>query len=97
MVRVTTAKPLTGYRLQVEFNDGTAGIYGVNPERKGGVFLRLLDPTVFQAVSINPDFGCVEWPGGIDLSPDCMRDEIVKAAAVGSNNALLLREEPPTK
>ena len=66
-----------GCRLQVVFNDGLAGIFPVEPERRGGVFLKLLEPQIFNAVTVNPDFGCVEWPGGIDLCPAAMHEEIV--------------------
>ena len=80
MIRITAAKTLDGHRLKVLFNDGAEGIYAVEPERRGGVFLRLLDPSVFNAVSINPDFGCVEWPGGVDLCPTAMHEEMLTAA-----------------
>jgi hypothetical protein len=56
-----------------------AGIFAVEPERRGGVFLKLLEPRVFNAVMVNPDFGCVEWPGGIDLCPDTMRQAMAQA------------------
>ena len=69
MVHVVTAKPLSDYRLEVTFNDGVKGVYHVEPRRRGGVFLKLLDEQVFNAVTINPDFGCVEWAGGVDLDP----------------------------
>ena len=72
MNRIVTAKPLPGYRLKVVFNDGLNGIFDVEPERRGGVFLKLLDKKTFNAVTVNPDFGCVEWPGGVDLCPDAM-------------------------
>jgi Protein of unknown function (DUF2442) len=72
MIRIISAKPLSGCRLQVVFNDGLAGIFSVEPQRRGGVFLKLLDAKIFNAVTVNPDFGCVEWPGGIDLAPDAM-------------------------
>jgi hypothetical protein len=72
MIRIVSAKPLSGYRLQVVFSDGLAGIFSVEPEQRGGVFLKLLDAKIFNAVTVNPDFGCVEWPGGIDLCPDMM-------------------------
>lgn len=39
-------------------------VFPVEPERRSGVFLKLLDTRVFNAVTVNPDFGCVEWPGG---------------------------------
>lgn len=76
MVRIVSAKPLSGHRLKITFNDGVGGIFDVKPERRGGVFLKLLDERAFNEVTINPDFGCVEWPGGIDLSPETMHREM---------------------
>jgi len=58
MLRIETAQPLTGYRLKARFSDGLEGIYPVEPERRGGVFLKLLDTKTFNAVTINPGFGC---------------------------------------
>src|SRR5208282_5469185 len=72
MIRIVSAEPLPDCRLKVTFNDGMIGIFSVEPERRGGVFLKLLDARVFNAVTVNPDFGCVEWPGGVDLCPDTM-------------------------
>ena len=88
MVRIVSAQPLPGCRLKVVFNDGLAGVFAVEPERRGGVFLKLLEPRVFDAVMVNPDFGCVEWPGGIDLCPDTMH----QAMAVAETQPAL---EPP--
>jgi hypothetical protein len=39
---------------------------------RGGVLLKLIELPIFNAVTVNPDFGCVEWPGGVDLCPDAM-------------------------
>jgi hypothetical protein len=86
MVRIISARPLSDFRLQVVFNDGTAGIFPVEPVRRGGVFLKLLDPQIFNAVTVNPDFGCVEWPGGIDLCPTAMHEEMTDAEAVAKEN-----------
>lgn len=80
MFRIIEAKPLEGYRLKVRFNDGLEGIYAVEPEHRGGVFLSLRDPAIFNAVRVNPDFGCVEWPGGVDLCPTSMHDEMLTPA-----------------
>lgn len=94
MVRIETAQPLTGYRLKVRLNDGLEGIYPVEPERRGGVFLKLLAAKTFNAVTINPDFGCVEWPGGIDLCPDTMHQAMLGSAAdVELPSPLALRED----
>jgi hypothetical protein len=48
-----------------------------------GVFLKLLDARVFNAVAANPDFGCVEWPGGVDLWPDAMHQTMTGSAGGG--------------
>jgi hypothetical protein len=58
--------------LWVNFKNGVSGVFPVEPERRGGVFLKLLDARVFNAVTVIPDFGCVEWPDGVDLCPDTM-------------------------
>ena len=78
MIRIVSASPLSGCRLQVVFNDGLAGVFSVEPERRAGVFLKLLEPAIFNGVTVNPDFGCVEWPGGIDLCPTAMHEEMVE-------------------
>ncbi|MGA2542929.1 MAG: DUF2442 domain-containing protein [Verrucomicrobiota bacterium] len=72
MNHIISAEPLPQCRLKVTLDDGLSGIFSVEPARRGGVFLKLLDARVFNAVTLNPDFACVEWPGGIDLCPDAM-------------------------
>lgn len=72
--RIISAERLPGCRLKVVFDDGLTGTFAVEPERRGGVFLKLLDPKVFNAVTVNSDFGSVEWQGGVDLCPDTMRE-----------------------
>ena len=71
-MRGISAEPLPQWRLKVTFNDGVSGVFPVEPELRGGVCLKLLDACVFNAVTVNPDFGCVEWPGGVDFCPDAM-------------------------
>ena len=72
------------------------GIFSVEPERRGGVFLKLLDARVFNAVAVNPDFGCVEWPGGVDLCPDTMHQAMIGAAAEVAT-PMALREDAPSR
>jgi len=74
MNRIISVEPLPDCRLKVAFDNGASGIFPVEPARRGGVFLKLLDARVFNAVTVNPDFGCVEWPGGVDLCPDAMHE-----------------------
>ena len=92
MVRIVSAEPLSDYRLKVVFNDGVCGIFAVEPQKRGGVFLKLLDAKIFNAVTINPDFGCVEWPNGIDLCPDTMH-RTMSDAEVELQNEGVLKED----
>jgi hypothetical protein len=93
MFRIVSAEPLPDCRLKVTFNDGVSGIFPVEPERRGGVFLKLLDTRVFNAVTVNPDFGCVEWPGGVDLCPDTMHQVMAGSESeVELHSAAALRE-----
>jgi hypothetical protein len=92
MIRVVELKPLEGARLWVRFSDGVEGVFAVEPDRRGGVFERLADPLVFNQVTIDEDFGCVEWPGGVDVCPTAMHEEVVQENAV-----VELKEEELTR
>ena len=94
MIRIISAEPLPHCRWKVTFNDGVSGIFPVEPERRGGVFLKLLDARVFNAVTVNPDFGCVEWPGGVDLWPDAMHQAMASSKYKAElHSAAALRED----
>jgi hypothetical protein len=94
MTRIAAVEPLPGYQLKVRFDDGATGVFAVDPQHRGGVFLNLLDISVFNRVTINPEFGCVEWPGGIDLCPDVMYEAVTGRQHSGkSQNELLLRDK----
>ncbi|MGA2786432.1 MAG: DUF2442 domain-containing protein [Verrucomicrobiota bacterium] len=93
MIRIVSAKPLPQHRLKVAFNDGVSGIFPMEPERCSGVFLKLLDAKVFNAVANNLDFGCVEWPGGVDLCPDAMHQAMTGFESEMEPQAAVLRED----
>ena len=51
-------------------------------------------PCLFKAITINSDFGCMEWPGGAGLCPDAMHQAITGSASeVGLHSAGALRED----
>lgn len=79
MVRIRSATPLDGYRLRLEFTDGTVGDVDLSRELWGPVFEPLRDPSVFRQVRVDPRFGTVVWPGDVDLDPD-----VLYAQATGS-------------
>jgi len=65
------------HRLLVRFADGTKGEVDVRSfifARNAGVFEPLRDPAEFAKAFI--ERGAVSWPGGQDLAPDAMYEDI---------------------
>lgn len=78
--RLAAVEALPGFRLRVQFMDGTEGavdLMGLIQSPGAGVFAALADPSLFSQVFI--EHGAVTWPGEIDLAPDAMYAEIKKA------------------
>jgi uncharacterized protein DUF2442 len=75
--RLKKVTPLSNYKLNVEFIDGTHGSVEMSHRilsDKSGVFGKLKDIKLFNQVYL--EYGVVTWPGEIDLAPDAMYDEI---------------------
>ena len=75
--RVSSVHALPGFRIAVQFLDGTAGEVDLSQRvgsEQAGVFSKLRDPALFEQVFL--DYGAVTWPGEIDIAPDAMYDEI---------------------
>ena len=71
--RLTKVKPLSNYRLEVEFIDGTHGFVEMQQQimsEEAGVFAGLRDVNIFRQAHI--ELGAVTWPNEIDLAPDAM-------------------------
>jgi hypothetical protein len=81
MHRVKNVIALSGYRLSVEFEDGTAGEIDMSDRLFGPVFKPLKDPGEFQKAAID-DFGAVAWPCGADLAPDALYQRLKKEVPV---------------
>jgi hypothetical protein len=68
---------LPGYQLKVRFLDDTEGLIDMSRlifSDEAGVFATLRDQTLFTQAHL--ELGAVTWPGGIDLAPDAMYEEI---------------------
>ena len=77
--RVEYVRPLADFRLEVKFADGTQGLVDMARflARDCGVFKPLRELSLFNQVFV--DDGVVTWPGGLDLAPDTMHEELRKA------------------
>lgn len=71
---VKTVKPLPGYRIYVEIEDGRRGIFDMSPYLDRGVFRELRDVRYFNRVGIL--FGAVTWPNDQDIAPKTLLAEM---------------------
>lgn len=71
MARATKVEPRTGYRLYVEFSDGTSGEVDLSARLFGPIFLPLRDESMFRQVTLD-EYGVPCWPCGADLAPDAL-------------------------
>ena len=67
---VKQVRPLEDYQLELIFENGERRIFDVKPYLKRGIFVRLQNRAIFQAVCVVA--GSVEWPGELDLSYDTL-------------------------
>jgi hypothetical protein len=70
-MKITHAKPLSDYRLQLQFDNGEGGVVDLSSFAGQGVFAAWTMPGVFERVRVSPQ-GALEWPGEIDLCPDAV-------------------------
>lgn len=75
MHSVTSVRALDGFRLEVIFEDGVAGVLSLKDRLFGPMFEPLRDPDLFSRVQVD-EFGAVCWPNGADLAPDALYDRI---------------------
>ncbi len=71
MARLIHVEARPGYRLYLQFADGTSGEVDLSTRLFGPMFSPLKDAATFAAVRID-DFGAPVWPNGADLAPDAL-------------------------
>jgi hypothetical protein len=70
-MKITEAKAIGAYRLQVGFDNVVCGIVDL-PDCAGvGVFESCLKPGLFAQVAVTNN-GALAWPGDLDLCPDAI-------------------------
>lgn len=72
--RITEISVLDVKSIRVRFTDGLEGVVRFPPDFFQGVFSHLNDPAKFREVAVVG--GAVTWPGGLDLAPDAMYQDI---------------------
>ncbi len=65
---------LPGYRLHLQFDNGSERVIDFEPTLLGPLWGALRDEALFAQVSVNPDTGTIEWPNGAALNPVILHD-----------------------
>lgn len=68
--RVTKARPLQDYRIEITFNNNESKIFDVKPYLEFGIFKQLKDYNYFNTVEA--ENGTVVWKNGQDFCPDTL-------------------------
>ncbi|HUT32302.1 MAG TPA: DUF2442 domain-containing protein [Planctomycetota bacterium] len=72
--RIAAVRHLRQYRLQLTFSDGTRAELDLRHRvtGRGGVFEPLEKIAYFRRVEVDPEFGTLVWPNGVDFCPDVL-------------------------
>lgn len=68
LTKVTEAKYINGYKIDLKFNDGKRKIVDLKDELWGEIFNPLKDMSYFKKFTLNPF--TIEWDNGADFSPE---------------------------
>jgi hypothetical protein len=79
--RIERVVPRPGYRIWIRFADGLEGELDLSDLAGKGVFARWREPGFFEQVVVDPESATVAWPGGIDLAPDALYEDVAAVQA----------------
>ena len=68
--RIQSVRVIAERRVALTLTTGEVREVDLAPLLVGPVFAELEDDNRFEKVRVDPEFGCLEWPGGADLCPD---------------------------
>lgn len=81
MHRIVAVEALETYQARARFADGVEGDVSLADLVGKGVFAAWNDPAQFAKVSIDPETHTLAWPGGIDLCPDSLYEDVTAKRA----------------
>ena len=72
--QVSAVEVVGPYTLSVGFTDNTEQVINLKPVLAGELYGPLLDPQLFNRVSIDPEVKTLVWPNGADFDPATLHD-----------------------
>ena len=87
LTNVIRVEPRGGYRLFLQFSDGTEGERDFSHLMKsnGPMIQPLKNPEYFARVFL--DLGAPTWPNGFDMAPDALYEDMRQAGELSRSDA----------
>jgi len=84
---VVAVEARPGFKVWVRFENGVEGEADLSDLAGRGVFERWTEyPGEFAEVAVDAESGTLTWPGGLDVAPDRLYSDVVRATGeVGAN------------
>jgi hypothetical protein len=79
MHRIVEVNVVGPYTVWLRFADGVCGTLDLSELVGKGVFAAWSNPDVFNQATIDPETHTLRWPGGIDLAPEALHEDLKKA------------------
>jgi hypothetical protein len=76
MLEVTKARYEQGYKIWIEFNDGTSGIIDLSDVLWGPIFEPLKDIKLFKRFFISDILHTIAWENDADLAPEYLYEKL---------------------
>lgn len=81
LYRIVEVEARRGYRVWVRFEDGVEGEVDLSALVGKGVFRQWEEEGEFEKVYVDSETWTIAWPGGIDLAPDALYEDVARAKA----------------
>ena len=78
MLEVVDAKYISGFTLQLAFNDGTQGQVDLKSSLWGPVFEPLNDLSFFKQFRLSPILRTICWPNDADFAPEHLKAKMIE-------------------
>lgn len=88
---VKAVKPLSDFRIYVEIENGSKGVFDLKPYLDHGIFRELRNVHYFNQAGIL--FGAVTWPNEQDIAPETLLAEMIPVESISPE----LRAKPQTR
>ncbi len=81
MKKIVAVEPRPKYRVWIRFEDGIEGEVDLSQLVGKGIFNGWADSSEFRKVFVDPETHIIAWPGGIDLCPDTLYEDVAGVPA----------------